>query len=537
MTEYESAGSTLDLMDFKNVRDGGIVETPTTYAMLVRVEPREWLILSEERRESLYLSFMTFLRGVQFPTQILSMTTAYDPEPYVERFENTDRPLIGSRDSDDESDEIGESPLLDYGRKYHAEWIRQVVDVAEIRDREFYVAVSVAKNEDDDNGLVAQIRGVLPGGYDVDAVHEAACIEEVMARAQRVASKLPQTQVKTEIIDTRPAVLEILYEVYHGEKPPVEFTQGNYTAPTKDVQAVADAAYDAEEAAQAEANEDGGFEFSRVSDTNPEIEREPDAEPLAPVDDGGYAHPDFVERVSKSRILRWYARNIGPVGHGRRPVVPREVFAGVLLGLLGLALGAGALGGFIWSMRAVERATDLYWLARTISFAMGAASLPTFLLSLVVLFPAGRKTKGLAVAGAVVGGLAIRLFLEAYPYEWNPNAAITTFTVEVYAVGTFALLVGGILAIRSRQKIDLSTLSTVAPKHDTILESDVDVLTDGGLAGAETDSIADKAVDDQGENPPVAEADRGDSNEHAVAGDSLATANADAADERNEAKQ
>jgi len=258
MTDYEDAGSTLDLMDFKNVRDGGVVETPTTYAMLMRVQPREWLILSEERRESLYLSFMTFLRGVQFPMQILSMTTAYDPEPYLERFENIERPLIGANGGDADADGgLDESPLLDYGREYHAEWLRNVVDVAEIRDREFFVAVSVAKDEGADDGIMAQLRSFLPGGNDIetDSETEAACIEEVKTRAQRVASKLPQTQVKTEILDTRAPVLEVLYEVYHGEKPSISFTQGTYTTPESHVQEVADAAYDVD-AANAEGVED-----------------------------------------------------------------------------------------------------------------------------------------------------------------------------------------------------------------------------------------------------------------------------------------
>ena len=45
--------STLDLLNFENVRDGGVIETPTAYTMLVEIEPREWLTLSEERRTSL----------------------------------------------------------------------------------------------------------------------------------------------------------------------------------------------------------------------------------------------------------------------------------------------------------------------------------------------------------------------------------------------------------------------------------------------------------------------------------------------------
>jgi len=493
MTEYEDAGSTLDLMDFNNVRDGGVVETPTTYAMLVKIQPRDWLILSEEHKESLYLSFMTFLRGVQFPTQILSMTTAYDPEPYLKQFEEGESMLINSGDDDEDGDPLDESPLLDYGRKYHTEWLRGVVEVAEIRDRDFYVAVAVAKDKEADDGIKSQIQAFMPGGNDVEVDNEPECIEEVKARAQRVASKLPQTQVEAEVLDTRTAVLEVLYEVYHGEKPPISFEQGNFTRPSDGVQKFADAAYAPEEAAQAEANEDSDYEFDRVSDDHPEIEYEPDSdpgsepggEPLAAVGDGGYAHPDSVERVAESRILSWYARNIGPIGHGSLPVVPRAVYAGVFLVLLSLMLSVGALGTFLWSMNVAERGTDIYWLARTVSFATATASLPGFVLSLVVLFPSERRTKGLAVAGLAAAGYALTLFLGAYPQEWDSNPAVTTFTLEVYAVGIFALLIAVVLAVRSRQQVDLSNL-VVASDPDAS-----DVATDGGGAGIPVTPVDD----------------------------------------------
>ena len=496
MTEYEDAGSTLDLMDFKNVRDGGVVETPTTYAMVMQIQPRDWLILSEERKESLYLSFLTFLRGVQFPTQILSMTTAYDPEPYLKQFEGAENMLINSGDDEEDVDPLDESPLLDYGRKYHTEWLRGVVDVAEIRDRDFYFAVAVAKDEEADDGLKAQIQSLMPSENDVEVDDEAKYIEEVKARAQRVASKLPQTQVEAEILDTRPAVLEVLYEVYHGEKPPISFEQGSFSLPADKAQEVANAAYTPEEAAQTEANEDGDCEFDRASDEHPEIEPEPDSEfdsdPLAAVGDGGYAHPDSVERVAESRILSWYARNIGPIGHGSLPVVPRAVYAGVFLGLLSLILSVGALGTFIWSMNIAERGTDIYWLARTVSFATAAASLPGFVLSLVVLFPSERRTKGLAVAGLAAAGYALTLFLGAYPQDWDSNPAVTTFTLEVYAMGIFALLIAVVLAVRSRQKVDLSNL-VVASDPDAS-----DVATDGGGAGIPSIPADDTDDEDAG---------------------------------------
>jgi len=496
MSEYLSAGSTLDLMDFKNVRDGGIVETPTSYAMLIKVDPRDWLILSAERRESLYISFMTYLRGLKFPTQILSMTTVYDPEPYLGRFEMQDTPVIGPNDRLDSSgDSLEESPLLDYGRQYHAQWLRNIVDVAEIRDRNFYVAVSVPKDDDDEaDGFMEAVRSIFPGAEETVVENESEFLDEVRARAQRVASKLPQTQVKTTVLDTRPAVLEVLYEVYHGERPPISFTQGTFTGPDETIDNLAVGEVDSESEKGTDEAADDEEAFERISDTHPGLEPDPDAHPLVQVEDGGYAHPDLADRVSKDRILRWYARNIGPIGHGPRPVVPASIYAGVFLSLLSVAIGLGALGAFVWTMEGATRGSDTYWLVRTTAFAGGMVSLPTFILSLVILLPTGRGAKVLGGVGLVVTGVATKLFVDAYPGEWNfSNPELTTFVVEVYAAGVILLVVGIGLAIRSRRQVDLSHLVSA------------DVAADGGQETQTDDDETATALRD----PPAPSDDDG----------------------------
>ncbi|AUV84439.1 hypothetical protein C2R22_23165 (plasmid) [Salinigranum rubrum] len=171
-------------------------------------------------------------------------------------------------------------------------------------------------------------------------------------------------------------------------------------------------------------------------------------------------------------------------------------------------------------MEVPQRGSDIYWLARTASFSTGAVSLPAFLLSLIVLFPSGRKTKALSLVGLGVVGYAISLFLEAYPYEWDSNAAVTTLTVEVYAAGLAALLLCVALAVRSRQKVDLSNLTTV-PVGGVDGEMDVDPLTDGGRTEVDTDETNGDAVAD----------------DSFTAADADTDAEVDTTDERTEADQ
>ncbi|MEA5389187.1 hypothetical protein VB779_20685 [Haloarculaceae archaeon H-GB11] len=271
--------STLDLVNFENVRDGGVVETPTAYAMLVEVEPREWLTLSEERRSGVYVSFLTFLRGLQFPVQFLTMTTEFDGEQYLEQFvgpespstpSGTTTPVADSNTEDSDAtdpstndslsevsatdggvatgantDSVADSAVLEYGRLAHAEWLDRTLRMANVRDRRFFVAVAVDKGEDDGEGgrRFDGIRDALPlptRSRSVEA--EEFYLDEVWARAQRVASQLPRTRVEANILDSREAVMNVLYRVYRGREPPVAFNQGTLVRAADD--ALTDAAGD-----------------------------------------------------------------------------------------------------------------------------------------------------------------------------------------------------------------------------------------------------------------------------------------------------
>lgn len=79
-----STQSTLNLVDVESVRENGIIETSSVYAMLVKIEPRDWLTLSDEQRSTLYTKFLIYLRGIDFPTQLLTLTTRFDAEQYYD---------------------------------------------------------------------------------------------------------------------------------------------------------------------------------------------------------------------------------------------------------------------------------------------------------------------------------------------------------------------------------------------------------------------------------------------------------------------
>jgi hypothetical protein len=445
--------------------------------MLIEIEPREWLTLSEERRNSLYVSYLTFLRGLQFPTQFLTLTTRFNGDQYIEKFVGVDAPgaptgeptsTVAAQDETDEpatdggaavgadSYRVTDSPLLEYGRIAHAEWLEQTIALANVRDRRFFVAVAVSKGEDEDRGRFDFIVDALRIEDRSTAVdEEAPYLGEVWARVQRVASQLPRTQVKTTILDDRADVLDILYQVYRGHEAPIAFEHGVFTRPEETT--LTDPAT-GEPLNLATAFEEADREATL---TDPDSEPEPRPESTGALPYGGRVQEDYIDQVDNSRLLAWYALAIGPIGRGAHYHSPVSVYAGVTLFAMAMLFAITSLGAFLGSGQVGEIP---YLLVREASFGLAAGSLPTFLLSLVVLLPSGRRSTAIGLAGVGVTAVAVGLFERAYPAQWTSTPTGTTaLVIEVYAAGLFLLVVGVALALRARR----SALNEIGGDVDT----------------------------------------------------------------------
>lgn len=500
--------STLDLLNFENVRDQGIIETPTSYTMLIEVEPREWLTLSEQRRSNLYVAYLTYLRGLSFPTQVFTITTSFDAQQYYNQFVGSPHNLQNvqnqeandSNPSSDQSvlsdqpesendeiestneevegqneetaadggvsatvDSVDDSPLLEYGRYAHAEWLDQTLTLGEVRDRRFLIAVGVTKGEEESGGSrrFDAVREMLPGGGPPREVpNEDPYLDEVWARAHRVAAQLPRTEVATDVLDSRSKVLDVLYHYYRGHESPISFENAVFTKP------------DEATLTDPTTNEPLDFESAfEQADRHDDLEEEKPA--VRPKDrkdpfDGRVA-PEFVPRVNGSRLLQWYARNIAPIGNGPRYATPFPVYVGASMFLLGILLGGSAFLAFTASgatQVATSGASD-YWLLRESSFILVASAVPVFLLSLVVLLPSARIVQAVGGIGTAVSGWAIYLFQVAYPTAWDvSDMARTTTVLEVYGVGMLALIGAVALSLRHRRSavssLPTGTQSTIA---------------------------------------------------------------------------
>jgi len=333
-----------------------------------------------------------------------------------------------------------------------------------VRDRRFFVAVAVEKGEDDADGgsRFGGIQDALPilnRGRTVD--DEDFYLDEVWARVQRVASQLPRTRVETTILDSREAVLDVLYRVYRGHEPPISFSHGTLiraqeaaltdpaTGEELDLESVFEAADRHEKAAARD------------------VETEARPETVGDRPYSGRVQAEYVERVDSSRLLQWYVHNVGPIGSGSRYLSPVSVYFGTGAFVGSLLFAVAALGLFLGSGQRLPIMETLPIGLRELSFILAGGSLPVFLLSLVILLPSNWVAKPFGLLGTAITGTAVYLFQGAYPTQWSSTpTGQTALIVPVYALGLFGLVAAVAVAVRSRRSVLEGVGDTIDGEQD-----------------------------------------------------------------------
>ncbi|MGM0591680.1 MAG: DUF7139 domain-containing protein [Halobacteriota archaeon] len=175
----------------------------------------------------------------------------------------------------------------------------------------------------------------------------------------------------------------------------------------------------------------------------------------------------------KNPLFKWYERYIGDPE-------TEDVYLGFALFFGGIALGG--VGILIFLLSGVVTADPAFVYAlREIGFAAAAAGLPVALLGIVVLLPGDTRMTYAAVAGLVVCGAAVALFVATYPEQWNVGGGAGDYSAEgvaVYAVGLVAV-VGSTAAALVGHQVERAAGGPVATEADadaqeTVTDEDVE---------------------------------------------------------------
>lgn len=227
-----------DTLGFDYVRGDGIIVDGDEYIGLVAVHPRNWLVLNDAERMAVFRAYTSFLLGLKYPIQIVSVPDEFDVSRHTRTIQL----------AENQASRKGESPILHHGRRRQVAWMHNTIDTMSVKDRRFYLVtrvrsahVNASTGKARPNGSFPIIGGLLAQiGRNLrsrrakrrkeSSVSEERCVKEVRARQNELSETLTKTGVGTRIVSDRDEAMDILYRHYnHVESPFTTYNHATYT--------------------------------------------------------------------------------------------------------------------------------------------------------------------------------------------------------------------------------------------------------------------------------------------------------------------
>ncbi len=221
--------TTQEKLGFDYVRDDGIAVDENSHIGLLKVHPQNWISLSDQAKRDTMSAYMSFLMSLESSVAVPCYPKTFDLTGHLERFYKAGASMASR----------GQTPILQYGRKFYIQWANTNIEDEDLKQRDFYIVTRVDADQvhkDLDTGSVLSQLGTLPvigrvcsGIVDRTPLgdsHEEArtelCIREVRQRQRRITNKLGRTDVSIERVTDRQETMEILYHYYNHVDPQFE---------------------------------------------------------------------------------------------------------------------------------------------------------------------------------------------------------------------------------------------------------------------------------------------------------------------------
>ena len=223
------ATTTQAQLGFEYVRDDGIAVDGDSYIGLLKIHPQNWLSLSDQRKRDTMSAYMSFLMSLESSVAVPCYPKTFDLTGHLERFYTAGANMAAR----------GQTPILQYGRKFYIQWANTNIENEDLKQRDFYIVTRVEAEQvhkNLDTGSALSQLGTVPLVGDLCSrlaerlpwveTHEEArtelCIREVHQRQRRIMNTLGRTDVSIDRVTDRQESMEILYHYYNHVDPQFE---------------------------------------------------------------------------------------------------------------------------------------------------------------------------------------------------------------------------------------------------------------------------------------------------------------------------
>lgn len=181
--ETHSDDSTQRYLPFSEIRDNVVIMKDGSARMVLKVEAVNFLLKSEQEQDAIIYSFQHFLNSLQFPIQILIRSLKVDIEGYLNRLKTI---TAGQK-----------NPLLKDQSERYIEFLTNLVNVAQIMKKEFYVIIphdEVDNQSVSPKGMFQVVKSFFAG------VSQTVTYEEIRRNLARIDYLKKRLMEKTTMV-------------------------------------------------------------------------------------------------------------------------------------------------------------------------------------------------------------------------------------------------------------------------------------------------------------------------------------------------
>lgn len=124
-------------LPFSQIRDNLIIMKDSSARVVLKCSTINFLLKSTEEQDSIIISFQRFLNSIDFPVQIIIRSKKLDLDNYIQKLNNL---AINQKNS-----------LLQNQTYEYIEYLKKLIEVAQIMKKEFYIVVP--KDNEMDNSV------------------------------------------------------------------------------------------------------------------------------------------------------------------------------------------------------------------------------------------------------------------------------------------------------------------------------------------------------------------------------------------------
>ncbi|MFA6082478.1 MAG: TraC family protein [Patescibacteria group bacterium] len=193
--------STQSHLPLVGVENGVVIMHDGSYRAIISVGSTNFMLKSEQEQNALIMAYQNFLNSLNYSIQIVMQSRSLDLEPYLKQLEST---TVGQKN------ELIKTQTTDY-----VAYVRELITVANIMDKKFFVVISYSPVVQDSKSLFAGLfKSKAPSYLKISESQFNIHREELMQRANVVASGLASFGLKTTVLDSD-GIIRSLYNTYN----------------------------------------------------------------------------------------------------------------------------------------------------------------------------------------------------------------------------------------------------------------------------------------------------------------------------------